>query len=113
MGLFDIKRFIGRMKELIPVDDVVNTLEKLPTDPTFRQISENAGTIGGIIKIALHVTETVYEKKVPAETRLSLTMMRLMIKSAKDSLPYSASNIKIGLVSLKSYRHLEVTSSII
>ena len=91
MGLFDVKHFINRIKELIPVDDVVETLERLPID----QISENAGTYGGIIKIALLVTEKAYQKVVPVEKRLSLSLMRIMIESARDSLPYSVSNIKI------------------
>jgi hypothetical protein len=93
--LFDIKRFIDKFRELIPTEDVVSILEKLPDDPTLNQISENAGTVGAVIKIALHITEKVYEAKVPVEKRLSLTLMRIMLESAKDSFPYSVSNVKI------------------
>ena len=93
--MFDIKRFVGKFRELIPTDDVVSILEKLPDDPTLNQISESAGTVAGIIKIALHITEKVYEAKVPVEKRLSLTLMRIMLESARDSLPYSILNVKI------------------
>jgi hypothetical protein len=89
MGLFDVKNFIDRIKALIPVDDVVAALEKLPID----EISQNAGTYGGIFKIALIITEKAYQNVVPVEKRLSLTLMRIMIR--KDSFPYSVSSIKI------------------
>jgi hypothetical protein len=95
MELFDIKRFIGKIRESIPLDDVVSILEKLSKDPTLNKISENAGTVGGIIKIALHITEMFYQAKVPEEKRLSLTLIRIMLGSARDSLPYSVSNVKL------------------
>ena len=91
MGLFDVKHFIDRIKALIPVDDVVGALEKLPID----EISQNAGTYGGIFKIALLITEKAYQNVVPVEKRLSLILMRIMIQSAEDSFPYSVSSIKI------------------
>jgi hypothetical protein len=93
--LFDVKRFIEKFREFIPTEDVFSILEKLPKDPTLDLVSKNAGTVGDIIKIALHITEKVYEAKVPVEKRLSLTLMRIMLESAKDSLPYSISNLKI------------------
>ena len=33
------------------MDDVITVLVRLPNDPTLNRISENAGTVGGIIKI--------------------------------------------------------------
>lgn len=94
--LFEVNRFIDKIKKLIPTADIINLLEKLPKEDSFlKEISEGAGTIGGIIKITLHVSEKLYEIKVPVEKRLSITLMRIMLESAKDSLPYSFSNIKI------------------
>ncbi len=95
MTLFDFQRFIDKIKNSVPIDDVIDMLEKLPSDPTFRHISENAGTIGGAIKITLHVTDKVYRAKVPVKKLLSLALIRIMVESAKDSIPYSVSNFKI------------------
>ena len=91
----DVGRFIEKIKEIIPIEDITSVLERLPNDPTLMQISENAGTIGGVIKIALHITDKVYKTGVSVDKRLSLTLMRIMLESAVDSLPYSVSNTKV------------------
>lgn len=91
----DVGHFITKIKELIPMDDVISVLEKLPADPTLKDISKDAPFVGGSIKIALHIIEKVYEKKIPVDKRLSLTLMRIMLESAEDSLPFSVTNVKV------------------
>jgi hypothetical protein len=93
--MFDVKRFIERLQQNIPFDEVTSLLGRLSDDPTLKLISENAGSIGDIIKIILKITEKIYDSKVSADKRLSIVLMRIMLESAKDSLPYIASNTKI------------------
>jgi hypothetical protein len=47
------------------------------------------------IKVALHIIEKVYDTKIPVQKLLPLTLMRIMLQSAKDSLPYSVSSMKV------------------
>jgi hypothetical protein len=93
--MMDIGRFIQKIKDFIPIDDVTTVLEKLPDDPTLKEISKDAPFVGGSIKVALHIIEKVYDAKIPVQKRLSLTLMRIMLESARDSLPYSVSNVKV------------------
>lgn len=40
------------------------------------------------------IDDMVYQKTVPVENRLSPTLIRMMLESAKDSILYSVSNLK-------------------
>jgi hypothetical protein len=92
----DIGRFMQKIKEFISIDDVTAVLEKLNSNnSTLKEISKDAPFVGGSIKVALHIIEKVYDAKIPLQKRLSLTLMRIMLESARDSLPYSVSNMKI------------------
>src|SRR3954471_12679926 len=93
--MFDVKRFIEKLQQNIPLDNITILLGRLPKDSTLNIISENAGSIGDIIKIILEITEKLYDSKVPADRRLSITLMRIMLESAKCSLPYLVSNTKV------------------
>jgi hypothetical protein len=94
--LLEVDRFIDKIKKAIPIDNVVSILEKLPTeDPFLKDISQGAGTVDSIIKIALHLSKKIYAIKIPVGNRLSITLMRIMLESTKVSLLYSFSNIKI------------------
>jgi hypothetical protein len=57
----DIGGFTDKIKKFISIDDVTAVLEKIPyDDPTLKEISKDASFVGGSIKIALHILETVY-----------------------------------------------------
>jgi len=90
--LFDLKRFIDKFKQKVNIDEIIRILEKLPQDPSLQQVSQNAGFVGGILKVGLEITEKVYEAKVPLHTRLSFTLMRIMLESANDSLKLVSSS---------------------
>jgi uncharacterized protein YjbI with pentapeptide repeats len=92
--MFDIQRYIYKFKQAINVDEVVKILEKLPQDSALQQISQNAGLVGSIINVGVHVIEKIYESKIPIQTRLSFTLTRMMLESAKDSLQFD-SDVKI------------------
>jgi uncharacterized protein YjbI with pentapeptide repeats len=92
--MFNLKRYIEKFKKFVDVDEVVKLLEKLPNDPALQQISQNAGLVGGIINIGLQITEKVIDAKIPIETRLSFTLMRIMLESTRDSLQFT-SNVNI------------------
>ncbi len=68
LRLMDIGLFIKKIKELVPMDDVITVLEKLPNNPTLNKISENAGTIGGTIKIVLHITKKFMKQRYLTKT---------------------------------------------
>jgi hypothetical protein len=42
------------------------------------------------------VTEKIYQISVPADKRLSITLMRILLSSAQTTLPFSSKNIKIS-----------------
>ncbi len=92
--MFDVKRFLEKFNEVVPIDNIQSILEKLK-EPELHLISENAGTIGGIIKIILHIADKIYTAKVPVYTRLSFILMRILLESANDSLPYSVSKTNL------------------
>jgi uncharacterized protein YjbI with pentapeptide repeats len=86
-----LDEFVQKIKEIIPINDQISEiLEKIPNDKALKQISDNAPFVGGIIKIVLTVIEKVYEAKVPPQKRLPFTIMRILLKSAENSLPYAA-----------------------
>lgn len=94
--MMNVGRFIQKIKGFIPeLDDVLKVLEKLPNDPTLKEISKDAPFVGGSIKLALNIIEKVYDVKIPVQKRLPLTLMRIMLESARDSLPYSVSNEEV------------------
>jgi hypothetical protein len=41
------------------MDDVIDALEKLPNGTILKHISENAGTVGGIIKIVAYYRKSL------------------------------------------------------
>ena len=51
--MFNTDHYRDRIKDSIPIDELVGILQKMPNDPKYIQTSLNAGIVGGVIKIAL------------------------------------------------------------
>jgi len=93
--MFDVKRFIESLQKYLPYIDIANLLGKLSDNPTLKIIAENNGSIGNLIQLLMTITKEIYDSKVSPDKRLSIILMRIMLESAKDSLPFIASNTKI------------------
>jgi hypothetical protein len=70
-------------------------LAKLTSNESLKMISENTGTIGYVITIVLKISEELYYSQVPEDKRLLIILMKIMLKSAQNSLPYTVSNTSL------------------
>jgi hypothetical protein len=108
--MFDVEHFINKLKEVVETDEIIRIIEKLPNDPSLKEISSNAGLFGGIIKVGLKLTEKVYESKVPVEIRLKFIILRILLESAQEAVKFDS---KIDIKGLLKPIDASITENII
>jgi hypothetical protein len=85
---------LDRIERVVPINDIATLFEKISDDSTYKAF-KNAGTIGSIFDIILQLTYVIYTTAINIYKRLSFVLVRMMLESAQNSLPYSVINTKV------------------